>query len=118
MKVYLDENLSPRIAEGLQARGIDATSAHEVGNTSLDDRSQLGHAAREGRAIVSANIVDFMMLAQEAVAANAHHAGIVVVPSAFQLYERGALVDAIEVLAQRYPAGIADSVLVVSRRRS
>jgi predicted nuclease of predicted toxin-antitoxin system len=42
---YLDENLSPRIAELLRTRGLVATSAHEVGNTHLDDRTQLRYAA-------------------------------------------------------------------------
>ena len=44
MKLYLDENLSPRIAEISRARGLDAVSAHEVGNTQLPDVAQLRHA--------------------------------------------------------------------------
>lgn len=84
MKVYLDENLSPNIARVLRQKGVDATSAHEVGNVQLDDRSQLAYAARNGRAIVTANVVHFLALAHEAVATNTEHAGIVLVPSSFR----------------------------------
>lgn len=116
MKLYLDENLSPRLAVLLQSRGIDAASTHEVGNAGLDDRAQLRYAAREDRVLVTANIVDFVALAEEAVAANAAHAGILLIPATFRLDEFGVLADAIERVARRYPAGIADIVLVLSRQ--
>ena len=77
MKVYLDEDLSPAIAALLRQDGIDASTAHEAGNAQLDDRAQLTHATREGRAIVTANVVEFIELAHEAVATNTEHAGIV-----------------------------------------
>jgi hypothetical protein len=55
----LDENLSPRIAEMLRARGLDAVSTHEVpGNIQLDERSQLLYAAAARRGIVTCAIVD------------------------------------------------------------
>jgi predicted nuclease of predicted toxin-antitoxin system len=51
---YLDEDLSPRIAEMLRDRGVDAVSAHELpGNTQLDDRTQALYAAGTRRAIVT-----------------------------------------------------------------
>jgi hypothetical protein len=54
---YLDENLPPRIAEMLRARGVDAVSAHEApGNIQLDDRSQLLYAADASRAILVAHL--------------------------------------------------------------
>ena len=68
MKVYLDEDLSPTIAELLRQRGMDATSAQDIGNTQVDDRAQLEYATRQGRAVVTANVVDFIQLAHEAVA--------------------------------------------------
>lgn len=84
MKVYLDEDLSPSMALILRQRGVDATSAHEVGNSRRDDRAQLAYATREGRAIVTRNVVDFIRLARDAVATNTGHAGIVLVPSSLR----------------------------------
>jgi predicted nuclease of predicted toxin-antitoxin system len=83
VKVYLDEDLSPAIAALLRKKGLDATTAYEAGNVQLDDRAQLAHATRDGRAIVPADVVDFVELAHEAVATNTEHAGIIGVPSSF-----------------------------------
>jgi hypothetical protein len=116
VKLYLDENLSPRLAERLRARGLDATSAHEVGNVGVDDRTQLRYATQQGRAIVTADVVDFVVLAEAAVAANVAHAGMLLIPATFRRSDFGALADAIEVVARRYPAGMADAVLMLSRR--
>jgi predicted nuclease of predicted toxin-antitoxin system len=70
VKVYLDEDLSPSIALLLRQRGVDATSAHEAGNSQRDDRAQLDHATRQGRAIVTRNVIHFLQIARDAVAAN------------------------------------------------
>lgn len=113
MKLYLDENLSRTIAELLRRRGIDTASAQEVGNTQLDDRAQLEYATREGRAIVTANIVDFIQLAREAVATNSEHCGIVLVPSSFRGDELHVITDAILEAVTAYPDGLEGIVLYV-----
>jgi predicted nuclease of predicted toxin-antitoxin system len=118
VKVYLDENLSPRVAELLRARGIDAVSAHEAGNAQLDDPSQLRYAAAEGRVIVTANIVDFVELAAEAIAGNTDHAGIVLVPSTFRTDEFSAVAQAVEQIVQQYPGGLTGAVVYVRRAES
>ena len=115
MKVYLDEDLSPSIAELLRHNGIDATSAHEVGNSQLDDRAQLIHATREDRAIVTANVVDFVELAHEAVASNTEHAGIVLVPSSFRGDEFQAIADAIVEALKPYRGGLRGLVVYIRR---
>jgi hypothetical protein len=112
---YLDENLSPRIAELLRARGLDVTSAYEVGNTHLDDRTQLRYAAREGRAIVTCDIPDFTEVAGEFIAANMRHAGIVLVAPTFGTDEFSAIADAVEQVARGYPGGLADTVVYLRR---
>ena len=116
MNFYLDENLSPRVAVQLRARGLDVASAHEVGNTQLDDRAQLQYATRDGRAIVTCNVVDFVELAADAVAQNAEHGGIILVPSRFRTDEFDAIADGIERVAQQYPGGLLGTVVYLSRR--
>lgn len=115
MRVYLDENLSPRVSQLLRARGVDATSAHEVGNGGLDDRAQLRYAAAEGRAMVTADIGAFVALDAEAIAANAAHAGVILVSAAFRRDEVDALASAIEKVMRLYPAGLPQTVVYLSR---
>ena len=115
MKVYLDEDLSPAIAELLRQYGMDATSAQEVGNVQLDDRTQLTYAAREGRAIVTANVVDFVELAHEAVASNTEHAGIILVPSSFRRDEFQAIADGIVEALKPYHSGLRGLVFYIRR---
>ncbi len=115
MKVYLDEDLAPAIAQLLRRHGIDATSAQEAGNAQLDDRAQLAHATREGRAIVTANVVDFIELARDAVATNTEHAGIILVPSSFRRDEFQAIADAILEALKPYRTGLHGVVLYIRR---
>jgi hypothetical protein len=95
---------------------MDATSAVEVGNTQLADRAQLEYAARERRAIVTANIVDFIELAREAVATNTEHGGIVLVPSSLRGDEFRAIADAIAEALERHGGGLEGRVLCTRRR--
>lgn len=117
MRVYLDENLSPVLAHMLRARGVDAVSAHEVGTTGVDDRAQLRQASREGRALVTCDITNFIALAADAIATNTPHAGIVLVSPTFRNDEFGAMVDGLEEIARRYPAGLSGAVLYLTRPR-
>ena len=104
------------IALLLRRRAVNATSAHEVGNGQLGDRAQLDCATREGRAIVTRNVVDFLELARDAVATNTRHAGIVLIPSSFRGDEYQAIADAIVDAVKPYPKRL-ELVLHVKRRR-
>lgn len=115
MTFYLDENPSPRVAEVLRGRGLDVISAHEVGNTQLDDRSQLRYATDSRRAIVTCDIRDFTELTGEFLAANIEHAGIVLVPPTFRTDEFAAIADAVEHLAREYPGGLAGTLVYLKR---
>lgn len=118
MKVYLDEDLSSTIALLLRQRGVDATSAHEVGNSQIQDRAQLAYATREGRVIVTKNVVDFLRLAHDAVATNTQHAGIVLVPASFRGDEYQEIADGIVEELKPYPEGLEGVVLYVRHRQS
>jgi len=115
VKVYLDENLSPAIAEILRQNGVDTRTAHEAGNVQLDDRAQLTYATLEGRALVSANVADFIELARDAVATNTEHAGIILVPSSFRGDEFQAIADAILEALKSYSSGFRGLVVYIRR---
>lgn len=106
MKFYLDEDLTPRIAEGLRRKGVDAVSAHEVGNIQFSDPEQLTYAGREGRCLVTRNARHFLVLARDAIQHQAPHAGILILSPRFTGAEIGALADKLSRAAKRYPKGL------------
>lgn len=81
-------------------------SAHEAGNVQLDDQAQLVYATRHGRVLVTANVIDFLALAREAVQTNMEHAGIVQVPSSFRGDEFQAIAAAIREVLRRHQEGL------------
>jgi len=72
IRLYLDENLSPRVAEQLRRRGIDAVSARDVALLGKPDLVQLATAIEMGRVFVTSD-ADFLQM----VAAGLEHPGIV-----------------------------------------
>ncbi|MCB1045091.1 MAG: DUF5615 family PIN-like protein [Acidobacteria bacterium] len=71
-RLYLDENLSPKIAEQLKLRGIDAVCVRDLGRLGDSDVSHLERATILGRVLVTSD-VDFLRLAAD----GADHTGIV-----------------------------------------
>jgi len=65
VKLYLDEDMSSRVAQALRSKGFDVLSSHEVGNDGLSDEEQLGYATKEGRHLVTYNAKDFLALANQ-----------------------------------------------------
>lgn len=81
MKLLLDENISPRVAEELaRVDGLDACHVRDRGLLAATDAEVLGRAYDEDRILVTANVGDFLKLAR----ARDVHPGIV-------LLEDGAL---------------------------
>ena len=55
VRLYLDEDMSSRVAQALRGKGFDVLRSHEVGNEGLSDEEQLCYAAQEGRHLVTYN---------------------------------------------------------------
>jgi Trk K+ transport system NAD-binding subunit len=78
--LLLDEMFSDTIAEQLRAKGHDVIAVvADSALVSLPDDQILTHAAATGRALVTANIKDFMPLDGQYRAAGQAHAGLILV---------------------------------------
>ena len=78
--LLLDEMFSDAIAQQLRAKGHDVIAVvADPALVSLPDDQMLAHAASAGRALVTANIKDFMPLDGQYRAAGQSHAGLVLV---------------------------------------
>jgi Domain of unknown function (DUF5615) len=76
----LDEMFSDTIAQQLRAKGHDVQAVvADPSLTSLPDDQILSRAAAAGRALVTANIKDFMPLDAQYRAAGQTHAGLILV---------------------------------------
>ena len=62
VKLFLDEDVRPLLADILCQRGYDAVGAAHVRRLGLTDPEQLHAAMKEGRAFVTHNIRDFVRL--------------------------------------------------------
>ena len=82
MKFYLDEDLSPAIAE------------------------QLALAARESRCLVTKNVSDFTALAHNAVQQETPHAGIVLCPASVPGDDIGTILTRLRQVVERFPEGL------------
>jgi len=116
LKLYLDEDLSPRVVRLLCERGLDATGAHEVGQAGRSDLEQLRYAAREGRSLVTRNVADFLELVRQLINRQESHAGILLIPASFRGDEFAILADAIARCVAAHPKGLADQILFLKRR--
>ncbi len=78
--LLLDDMLSGAIAEQLRAKGHDVLAVvDDPALISLPDDQILTHATTAGRALVTANIKDFMPLDAQYRAAGQTHAGLVLI---------------------------------------
>ena len=78
--LLLDEMFSGAIAEQLRSKGHDVTAVvAEPALVGLPDDQILGYATDRGRALVTANIKDFMPLDARYRAASQTHAGLILV---------------------------------------
>jgi len=76
--LFLDEDVRVLLAEVLRGRGYQATHVLEVKRTGKSDAEQLAYAAKNGMAVLTHNIRDYVVLHKAYQAAGKNHSGIIV----------------------------------------
>lgn len=78
IRLYLDEDaMDSDLVRALRLRGVDVTTALDVGLTNSTDAEQLEYAVQQGRALYTFNVADFMTLHTSYVTAGKQHSGII-----------------------------------------
>lgn len=78
VRLYIDADITPKLAGALRERGHDAVSAHEIGKAEVSDEEQMAFAAEEGRALLTCNAQDFAPLFEAYWLAQKAHSGVLV----------------------------------------
>lgn len=76
IRLYLDESVDIRIAEGLKRRGVEVYTVRDTSNLGLSDEEQLEYARKNGFVIFTHDI-DFLKLAAQWSKEGKSHAGII-----------------------------------------
>ncbi len=77
-RVYLDEDVSVSLKTLLEARGVQASSARDLGMLGKSDEEQLRKAVELGCVFLTHNRGDFERLYRDCLERNTHHFGIVI----------------------------------------
>lgn len=106
MKYYLDEDLSPKIAELLRKQNVDCTSAHEVGMLQESDAEQLKFSARNRRCLVTRNRDDFIRLTVQFFNEHLPHYGVLIIPNTIPGDQFSRIANALSGYARIHPGGM------------
>ena len=103
MKYYLDEDLSPKIAELLRKQGVDCISAHEIEMIQVSDLEQLMLAGRQKRCLVTKNRDDFIRLTVQFFNDHLPHYGVLIIPHTIPGDRFALIVNELARYALNYP---------------
>ena len=80
LAIYSDEHVTPMLARLLRARGYEAQSFLEAGMANAKDAAHFHYAVTHGFTLLTNNIDDFVLLAEDWIMQGRHHHGVILLP--------------------------------------
>ncbi len=111
IRYYLDEDLSPVIAQLLRKEKIDAASAHEVGMVQATDLDQLEYSAAQRLCMVTRNRNDFIRLTVQFFNEHRPHHGVLIIPHSYRGDNFRAVATALRIYAKEHKGGISSYMI-------
>jgi len=106
MKFYLDEDISPKIAELLKKDGVDCISAHESKMMQASDLEQLRFSAHKKRCFVTRNKDHFIRLTVQFFNDYLPHYGLLIIPHTIPGDRFSQTADMLADYARMHPQGL------------
>jgi predicted nuclease of predicted toxin-antitoxin system len=106
LRFYLDEDISPKVAQLLRKKKIDAVSTHETGMQGASDEEQLMAAAADKRVLVTRNRDDFIILTVRFFEDLKPHFGLLIVPHTIPGSDFNLLSNLLTTFAKKHPKGL------------
>ena len=78
LRLYVDADITPKLARLLRAAGYDAVSAHEVGTAEAADEEHMAFAATQRRTLLTCTAQDLTPINEDYWFAGSAHSGVVV----------------------------------------
>ena len=104
MRLFLNEQISPAVSERLREQGFDVVCPQDLATRGQSDLDQFAWSSADGRAIVTYNIADFRLLADQSLARGQEHSGLILVSErTIPQRDLGALLRALEAVLRTYP---------------
>ncbi|MBU4316882.1 MAG: DUF5615 family PIN-like protein [Proteobacteria bacterium] len=111
MRLYIDEDISPKVAQLLRKKGIDAVSAHEKGMIGASDEEQLIAAVNEKRVMVTRNRNDFIALTVRFFEDLKPHYGLLIIPHSIPGSNFTLMADRLYKCTQNHPNGLEPYII-------
>ena len=78
VRLYVDADITPKLARALRSREYNVISAHEIGKAEASDEEHMAFAAAQGRTLLTCNAQDFTPLFEDYWFAGRDHSGVIV----------------------------------------
>ena len=117
MRLYLDEDINPKIAEILQRSGCNAVSTQGAGNRGADDEAQLVYASRIDAALVTRNRNDFIALTTQFLDEGRKHSGVIIVPHSVRADDPTILARLLARFTSRHPEDLPQYAVIFLTQR-